>query len=231
MRIYVKYMERKYTREERPRLLDAVRNRIRAKHYSFRTEQQYLYWIRRFVMFHDKRHPKNMSAPEIERFLSDLARNGNVAASTQNQALSALLFLYREVLNVDLPWVENIVRAKRPARLPVVLSQQEVRALLAHVDGQVGLIIHLMYGSGLRLMESLRLRVKDIDFAYAQIVVRNGKGQKDRVTILPDALISPLIAHQPSARAWLRHSHGSGADGPRGRAHDPNLYARDEERR
>lgn len=188
-------MERKYTREERPRLLDAVRNRIRAKHYSFRTEQQYLYWIRRFVMFHDKRHPKNMSAPEIERFLSDLARNGNVAASTQNQALSALLFLYREVLNVDLPWVENIVRAKRPARLPVVLSQQEVRALLAHVDGQVGLIIHLMYGSGLRLMESLRLRVKDIDFAYAQIVVRNGKGQKDRVTILPDALISPLIAH------------------------------------
>jgi integron integrase len=178
-----------------PGLLDAVRERLRAKHYSYRTEEQYVYWIRRFILFHDKQHPKNMAGPEIERFLTDLANTFNVAASTQNQALSALLFLYREVLGVELPWLENVVRAKRPVRLPVVLTQEEVRALLAYTDGQIGLIVRLMYGSGLRLMESLRLRVKDLDFSYSQVVVRDGKGQRDRVTILPDQLRSSLEQH------------------------------------
>jgi integron integrase len=178
-----------------PGLLDVVRERLRAKHYSYRTEEQYVYWIRRFIAFHGKRHPKEMAGPEIERFLTDLANTFNVAASTQNQALSALLFLYREVLAVELPWLENVVRAKRPVRLPVVLTQEEVRALLAYVDGQIGLIVRLMYGSGLRLMETLRLRVKDLDFSYSQIVVRDGKGQRDRVTILPDQLRPSLEQH------------------------------------
>ncbi|EQD74205.1 integron integrase, partial [mine drainage metagenome] len=148
-----------------PRLLDEVRRRLRLKHYSLRTEQAYIGWIRRFILGNGKRHPREMGATEVERFLSDLAVRGHVAASTQNQALSALLFLYHEVLAVDLPWLDNVVRAKRPQRLPSVLSQDEARRLLAAMDGRPWLIASLLYGTGMRLMECLRLRVKDIDFA------------------------------------------------------------------
>lgn len=181
--------------EAKPRLLDVARDKVRARHYSYRTEQQYLGWIRRFILYHGKRHPAEMSAPDVERFLTHLAVEHNVSASTQNQALSAILFLYRHVLGIDLPWLENVVRARAPVRLPVVLPRQQVQALLAQLDGQFHLIAQLMYGSGLRLMETLRLRVKDIDFEYSQIVVRDGKGRKDRVTVLPDGVVTPLAAH------------------------------------
>ena len=161
--------------QQPPRLLAEVRHRLRLKHYSLRTEQAYVAWIRRFILSHGKRHPRAMGAAEVERFLSDLAVHGHVAAGTQNQALSALLFLYREVLAVDLPWLDNVVRAKRPQRLPVVLSQDEVHRLLAAMDGRSWLIASLLYGTGMRLMECLRLRVKDIDFARHEIMVREGK--------------------------------------------------------
>lgn len=181
--------------ESRPKLLDSVRERLRLAHYSYRTEQQYVQWIRRFILFHGKRHPAELSAEEVERFLTHLAVDRKVSASTQNQALSSLLFLYRRVLGIELPWLENITRAKRPARLPVVLSQDEVRTLLASMQGPTRLMASLMYGSGLRLMETLRLRVKDVDFEYSQIVVRDGKGAKDRVTMLPQNLVPSLRLH------------------------------------
>src|SRR5512143_919723 len=154
----------------KPRLFDAVRQKVRAKHYSYRTEQQYLYWIRRFILHHKKRHPAEMSAPEVEQFLTHLAVEGRVSASTQNQALSAVLFLYRQGLEVDLPWLNGVVRAHSPTRVPVVLPRREVQALLDRLDGQLHLVGQLLYGSGLRLMEALRLRVKDVDFEYSQIV-------------------------------------------------------------
>lgn len=163
--------------DAKPRLLDQVRGKLRAKHYSYRTEQQYLHWIRRFILHQGRRHPRDMSQREIEHFLSHLATDRRVTASTQNQALSALLFLYRQVLEIELPWLENVVRAKRPVRIPVVLSPEEVADLLCHIDGCFRIIAQLMYGSGLRLMETLRLRVKDLDFSYSQIVVRDGKGR------------------------------------------------------
>lgn len=175
-----------------PKLLDQVRDVIRLKHYSIRTEQAYLGWIKRFILFHGKRHPKDMGADEVTRFLTHLAVAGNVAASTQNQALNAVLFLYREILKVDLPWLDGLQRAKKPARLPVVLTRDEVRRLLAQLDGTTWLIVALIYGGGLRVMESLRLRVKDIDFHYKQLIIRDAKGQKDRVTTLPESLIDPL---------------------------------------
>jgi len=175
-----------------PKLLDQVRDLIRLKHYSIRTEQAYLGWVKRFILFHGKRHPKEMGAEEVTQFLTHLAVQGNVAASTQNQALNAVLFLYREVLKVDLPWLDGLQRAKKPARLPVVLSREEVRRLLAQLDGTTWLIVALIYGAGLRVLEALRLRVKDIDFQYKQLIVRDGKGQKDRVTTLPESLIDPL---------------------------------------
>jgi integron integrase len=181
--------------EAKPRLLDRVRDKIRTKHYSYRTEQQYVGWIRRFIHFHDKRHPSELSAPDIERFLTHLAVEEEVAASTQNQALSALLFLYRDVLEVELAWVENVVRATKSVRLPVVLSRSDVQKLLDQLEDPFHLVGQLLYGSGLRLMEALRLRLKDIDFAYSQIVVRDGKGGKDRVTILPAAVVEPLRLH------------------------------------
>jgi integron integrase len=181
--------------DAKPRLFDAVRNKVRAKHYSYRTEQQYLYWIRRYILHHKKRHPADMGGPEVEEFLTHLAVNGRVSASTQNQALSAILFLYRQVLEIDLPWLSGVVRAQAPTRVPVVLPRREVQALLDCLEGQFHLVGQLLYGSGLRLMEALRLRTKDVDFEYAQIVVRNGKGQKDRVTILPDAVAAPLRQH------------------------------------
>lgn len=175
-----------------PKLLVQVRDLIRLKHYSIRTEQAYLGWIKRFILFQGKRHPKDMGAEEVTQFLTHLAVQGNVAASTQNQALNAILFLYREVLKIDLPWLEGLQRAKKPARLPVVLTREEVRRLLAQLDGTTWLIVALIYGGGLRVMEALRLRVKDIDFHYKQLIVRDGKGQKDRVTTLPESLFDPL---------------------------------------
>ena len=178
-----------------PKLLDQVRDRLRVKHYSIRTETQYLQWIKRFILFHDKRHPREMGAVEVEAFLTHLAVAGRVAAATQNQALSALSLLYREVLNIDLPWLDKVVRAKQPQRLPVVLTRQEVTVILDRMTGVHGLMARLLYGTGMRLMECVRLRVKDVDFERAEIVVRDGKGAKDRITMLPQALIGPLQDH------------------------------------
>jgi integron integrase len=178
-----------------PKLLDQYRERLRIKHYSLRTEQAYLHWVRRFIYFHSKRHPAGLGGPEVERFLSHLATEGRVSASTQNQALAALLFLYREVLGKELPWLDGVVRAKRPARVPVVLSENEVRALLAQLDGKRWLVAALLYATGMRLLEGLRLRVKDVDFERREITVRDGKGGRDRRTMLPERLIEPLRSH------------------------------------
>ena len=176
----------------KPRLLDQMRQVIRVKHYSIRTEQTYLSWAKQFIRWSGMRHPADMGAAEIEAFLSMLANQRDVAASTQNQALAALLFLYKQVLGVDLPWLDGITRAKKPARLPVVLSQAEVRAVLANTKGVNGLIISMLYGTGMRLMEALRLRVKDVEFDSNIILVRDGKGGKDRVVPLPSILAQPL---------------------------------------
>jgi len=179
-------------------LLDRVRDRIRVKHYSLRTEQAYCDWIKRFMIFHDKRHPSGLGAAEVEAFLTSLAVQGRGAASTQNQAKSALLFLYREVLGSKLPWLDGIQKAKAPVRLPVVLTREEVARVLARLEGVHRLIGSLLYGTGLRIMEAMRLRIKDVDFARREIVVRDGKGNKDRVTMLPVRLLAPLrdqIAH------------------------------------
>ena len=178
-----------------PRLLDQVRGKIRLKHYSIRTEQAYVDWIKRFVLHFDKRHPSEMGAREVEAFLTHLAVQGRVAASTQNQAKSALLFLYREVLERDLPWLEDVERAKAPKRLPVVLTQDEAQTVLSRLKGTHWLVAGLLYGSGLRIMEALRLRVKDLEFTRGEILVREGKGFKDRVTMLPAMLIEPLKVH------------------------------------
>ena len=178
-----------------PKLLDRVRTAIRARHYSLRTEEAYVSWIRRFILFHHKRHPAEMAEPEVNQFLSHLAMNGNVAASTQNQALSALLFLYQQVLGKDLDRIEGVVRAKKPVRLPVVLTRDEVRALLGRMSGASKLAALLLYGGGLRLLEALRLRVKDVDFGTNQITIRDSKGQKDRVTMLPTAAKRLLEKH------------------------------------
>lgn len=165
-----------------PKLLDQVRAAIRVRHYSLRTEQSYVHWVRRFIFFHGKRHPRDMGKVEVEAFLSALATERDVAAATQDQALSALLFLYKAVLGIELPWLDSITRAKKPKRLPVVLAQGEVQRLLAQVEGTHGLIIRLLYGAGLRLLEGLRLRVKDVDLESGQITVRSGKGDKDRAS-------------------------------------------------
>jgi integron integrase len=183
-----------------PRLLDRVRAVLRTRHCSLRTEKAYVAWIRRYILFHGQRHPAEMGASEITRFLSALAIERNVAASTQNQALSALLFLYGEVLEQDLPWLDEIVRAKRPARIPVVLSRAEVHAVLDALDGSVRLLALLLYGAGLRLLEALRLRVKDVDFARNQITVRGGKDDRDRVTMLPAAVSRDLSKHLETVR-------------------------------
>jgi len=185
-----------------PRLLDLVRDRIRALHYSYRTEQQYLLWIRRFILFHGKRHPSQLGAPHVEAFLTHLAVQRKVAAATQSQALAAILFLYRQVLDVDLPWLDGVVRAKRPARMPVVLTPAEVRAVLAGLRGDVWLVANLLYGAGLRLREALQLRVKDVNFEYRQVIVRDGKGGRDRASILPEALLSPLQLHLVNVKSW-----------------------------
>ena len=179
----------------KPKLLDQVRQAIRTRHYSYRTEKAYVHWIKRLIFFHNKRHPAEMGEGEIGRFLSSLATDSHVSASTQNQALNALLFLYREILKKDIGYVDGVVRAKRPHRLPVVLTRQEVRTILGFLDGSDWLMAMLLYGAGLRLMECLRLRVKDIDFTTNQIVVRAGKGDKDRHTMLPAAVKEPLAKH------------------------------------
>jgi len=184
-------------------LLEQVRRRVRVLHYSIRTEEAYVGVIRRFILFHGKRHPSEMGVEEIRQYLSHLANSKTVAASTQNQALSALLFLYREVLGVDLPFVEGIVYAKRPAHVPTVLTREEVGQLLSHLSGVHMLMASLLYGSGLRLMECARLRVKDVDFGYGQITVRDGKGEKDRRTVLPEPLARPL--ERQLARAKRLH--------------------------
>ena len=180
-------------------LLAAVRDRIRVRHYSIRTEQAYCDWIRRYVLFHRKRHPADMGAPEVEAFLSHLAVAGKVAAATQNQARAALLFLYREVLGHELPWLSNIRTAKTPTRLPVVLTRDEVRLVLDGLRGVHRLLGRLLYGTGLRIMEGVRLRVKDVDFARREVLVRDAKGFEDRVTVLPDLLM-------PDLRNQLRHA-------------------------
>jgi integron integrase len=182
-------------------LLDQVRERIRVKHYSIRTETQYVQWVRRFILFHGKQHPRDMGAAEVEAFLTHLAVDGHVSASTQNQALSALLFLYKEVLGIDLPWLNDVTRAKRPQRMPVVLTHEEVHAVLDRMTGTYGLMVRLLYGTGMRLMECVRLRVKDVDFARHEILIRDGKGAKDRVTMLPQSLAEPLRAHLQQRRA------------------------------
>lgn len=178
-----------------PRLLDSVRQAIRARHYSRRTEKAYAAWIKRYVLFHGKRHPREMGVPEVTRFLSNLATEGHVSASTQNQAFSALLFLYREVLGQTLPGLDDVVRAKRPARLPLVLTRDEVQAVLGQLRGAPWLMASLMYGAGLRLLECVRLRVKDVDFSRSELTVRDGKGQKDRVTVLPARIAEALRSH------------------------------------
>ena len=186
---------------DKPRLMDQIRDAVRSRHYSIRTEQSYAHWIKRFILFHGKRHPAEMGEVEITAFLTDLAVEKHVAASTQNQALSAILFLYKQVLGRDLPWMGDIVRAKRPEHVPVVLSQAETRSLLDALRGRNRLIGWLIYGTGMRLREALQLRVQDIDFEYAQITVRSGKGGKDRVTVLPKKLVAPLQRHLERVRS------------------------------
>lgn len=201
------------------RLLDAAVRRMRVAHYSLRTERAYLGWIRRFLLAHPRRDPRVLGAVQVEAFLTGLAVEGRVAASTQNQALAAILFLYRDVLGVKLAWMDDVVRAKRPQRLPTVLSQQEVRALLAHLEGRMAVLAKLLYGTGMRLMEAVRLRVKDVDFARNEITVREGKGGKDRRTMLPGSLVPMLVAeiervqvlHQQdlsggAGEVWLPHA-------------------------
>ena len=205
-----------------PRLLDQVRSRIRFKHYSIRTEQAYVDWIKRFIRHFDKRHPREMGAEEVRVFLSHLAVEGRVAASTQNQAKSALLFLYKEVLGVELPWLNKVEAAKTSRRLPVVLTRSEVAVLLSRMEGVTGLVAHLLYGTGMRIMEGLRLRVKDMDFGRGEILVRDGKGAKDRVTMLPAILAPELREHL----AGVRETHNRDLAAGHGEVHLPNALDR-----
>lgn len=188
-------------RSEPPRILDRLRQEIRVRHYSGRTEEVYVEWVRRFIVFHGKRHPNQLGAPEVSGFLNYLAVERGVAASTQAQAKSAILFLYRAVLQTQLPWLDEIVAVRDSRRLPMVLTPSEVRSLLNHMSGSVGLVASVLYGSGMRLSEALALRVKDIEFERREVVVRGGKGGKDRVTILPESLIPPLLQQLAMARA------------------------------
>ena len=194
-----------------PRLLDRVRNTMRLRRYSRRTERAYMQWIRRFILFHDKRHPSAMGRDEVTQFLSALAVERNVSASAQNQALAALRYLYGQVLEVELPWLDELVRAARPERLPVVLSRDEVRAVLERVHGTHRLMVFLLYGAGLRLLECARLRVKDHEFSAHQIIVRSGKGDKDRVTLLPAAVAGVLERYLSRVRSVHQRDLAMGA--------------------
>ena len=205
-----------------PRFLDQVRDAVRTRHYSRRTEAAYLGWTKRFILFHRKRHPAAMGADEVNAFLSHLAVDGNVSASTQAQALSALVFLYRNVLDDPLPWIDDIVRARRSRKLPVVLSREEVRSLLAVMNGTPRLVAAILYGGGLRLLEALRLRIKDVDFAARLLVVREGKGAKDRRTMLPDSLQQSLRAQIE----WVRRVHRKDLAGGRGEVWLPDALER-----
>lgn len=195
------------------KLLEQVRDVSRLKHHSIRTEQAYVEWIRRYILFHHKRHPQEMGVTESEAFLTHLAVNRRVAASTQNQALNALIFLYREVLHQDLAGKINAIRVTKPPKLPTVLTPAEVQLVLHGLSGVHQLMAKLLYGSGLRLMECLRLRVKDVDFAQRQILVRDGKGEKDRLTMLPVTVVSPLQEHLQRVKLLheddLCHGYGS----------------------
>ncbi len=182
------------------KLLDQVRHRIRVKHYSRRTEIAYVDWIKRFILFNDKRHPRDMGRSELEAFLSHLAVARDVAASTQNQALAALLFLYKEVLALEVPWLTDVTRAKKPSRLPTVLKPAEVQELLEHMSGDAALVARFLYGTGTRLLEALRLRVKDVDLERREIIVRDGKGGRDRITVLPERLVAALRLHLAARR-------------------------------
>ena len=193
-----------------PKLLDKVRARIRVKHYSIRTEQAYVDWIKRFIVHFDKRHPRDLGAVEVEAFLTHLAVEGQVAASTRNQAKCAILFLYREVLAQELPWLDNVESAEQPQHLPVVLTQAEVQALLTRLTDRQWLIASLLYGTGMRVLEVARLRVKDVEFARKEILVRDGKGHKDRVTMLPLALVNPLKEQFKAREGVARQRAGGG---------------------
>jgi integron integrase len=195
---------------------------LRWTSFAYRTEQAYLYWIRRYVNFHGRRHPRDMGSSDVEAFLTHLAVDGHVSASTQNQALQALLFLYRQVLEIDLPWLVNVTRARRPKRLPVVLTIAEVRSVLAQLDGAAWLFANLLYGSGLRLMEALRLRVKDVVIERGELIVRDAKGGKDRVTVLPTSIVDPLRAHLAKLHIRFEQQRRSGEPG----ASLPNALAR-----
>jgi integron integrase len=198
-----------------------MRSAIRVRHYSIRTEEAYLGWARRFFAFH-RRHPRELEADEINRFLTHLAVHDHVAASTQRQALSAILFLYRKVLKIDPPWIDDIVRARQPKRLPTVLSREEVASLLARLEGTVQLIVLLLYGTGMRILECLRLRVQDIDFDLGNIAIRNGKGNKDRTALLPDACRQRLA----DLLTQVREIHQQDLTDGFGRVHLPNALAR-----
>jgi len=180
------------THRQPPRLLDRVRETVRVHQYSYETEKAYVSWVRRFILFHGKRHPGDLGAQEVTAFLTDLAVTRKVSASTQNQALSAILFLHQKVLEVDLPWLQDVVRAKRSRYVPTVLTRDEVRRVLATLDGVCWIAAALMYGSGLPLIKALRLRVKDVSFGYRQLTIHDGKGRKGRVVPLPDACTGPL---------------------------------------
>jgi integron integrase len=199
--------------EGRPGLFAVAREKMRTRHFALRTEQVYLQWLRRYVAFHERRHPRELGATEVEQFLTHLAVHHKVSAATQNQALQALLFLYRHVLGIDLPWLGNLTRANCPKRVPVVLSRAEVRALLAQLEGASWLVASLLYGSGLRLTEGLRLRVKDLALERGELIVRQGKGAADRVTMLPAALETPLRAHLARLRAWFEEERRRGRPG------------------
>ena len=204
-----------------PKLLDRMRDHLRTRHYSIRTEAAYVDWARRFILFHGKRHPQDMGGAEVEAFLTHLAVDRQVSASTQNQAKAAILYLYKQVLQIELAWLDDVVQAKTPKRLPVVLTPTEVRDLLMHMQGTTGLVAQLLYGTGMRLLESLRLRVKDVEFARREIVIREGKGNKDRVTVLPENLIVPLQAQLQKARAL----HEKDLEAGFGRVHLPHALA------
>jgi integron integrase len=212
-------MEAKVISQDSPKLLDRMRGAIRLRHYSIRTEEVYIDWARRFILFHNKRHPKDLGGAEVRAFLNYLAQERKVAASTQNQAKAALLFLYREVLQIELPWLDEVVAAKSPQRLPVVLTSAEMHRLFNSMSGTMGLAAMLLYGTGMRLLEGLQLRVKDIEFSRREIVVRGGKGNKDRVTVLPENLILPLQSHLTKVKAL----HEGDIDAGFGEAFIPNM--------
>jgi integron integrase len=207
---------------KRTRLLDELRQVMRTRHYSYRTEESYAHWARRFILFHGKRHPKDMGAGEINTFLSHLAVEAQVSAATQNQALAALLFLYKEVLKVEVPWMDGVIRAKRSQRLPEVLTKREVRAILEHLPPAKRLMAGLLYGSGLRLNECLNLRIKDLELERREVMVRDGKGGKDRVTVLPGSLVPALREHLERHKAWFEVVKADG----RARCSMPDALAR-----